>query len=100
MFIRNMDEAYQTYQENKLKEFENLCSRCGNCCGAAEGDPCQHLIKADDGKYFCDIYDERFGLRASKSGREFMCVPIRQILFKSWSGSWRCAYKKALARQI
>jgi hypothetical protein len=95
-----MENEYISYQENKLKQFESLCVRCGSCCGAADNDPCQHLILDKDGKYFCNTYENRFGLQKSKSGREFLCVPIRQILFQSWSGSWKCAYKKALSGQI
>ncbi|MFH1655309.1 MAG: hypothetical protein ABH954_01710 [Candidatus Omnitrophota bacterium] len=95
-----MRDEYRSYQENKLKEFEVSCTRCGSCCGVADNDPCQHLVLGNEGKYSCDIYENRFGLRKSRNGREFICVPIRQILFRSWLGSWKCAYKKALSRQI
>jgi len=88
-----MDKDYQVYQEEKLRQYEALCKRCGACCGAFEDDPCEHLFLSEENKFACDIYENRFGLRKTKSGREFICVPIRQILFKSWLGSWRCSYK-------
>ncbi|MFC1703828.1 hypothetical protein ACFL1E_03465 [Candidatus Omnitrophota bacterium] len=90
-----MDLEYQSYLEQKSKEQETLCKRCGVCCGAIEADPCQHLIRSDDGLYSCAIYDCRFGLQKTKSGREFLCVPIRSILHKPWLGSWQCSYKKS-----
>jgi hypothetical protein len=93
-----MNSEYISYQDKKLEEFEALCRRCGACCGALDNDSCQHLLLGKDGKYSCNIYENRFGLHKTKSGREFICVPIRQILFKSWSGSWNCAYKKTLSR--
>ncbi|MBM3248735.1 MAG: hypothetical protein FJZ10_04910 [Candidatus Omnitrophica bacterium] len=93
-----MEDQYNTYQENKLKEFEDACLRCGNCCGAADNNPCEHLILDKDGKYFCDIYENRFGLHKAKNGNVFLCVPIRNILFKSWTGSEKCVYKKMLVR--
>jgi len=89
---------YQEYQKNKQKEYESLCSRCGACCGSFEGDPCEHLIMDEEGKYYCNTYENRFGLKRSRNGREFLCVPIRKILSESWSGSWRCNYKKELRR--
>jgi len=95
-----MENEYISYQENKLKQFESMCARCGSCCGVADNDPCQHLILDKDSKYLCNIYEKRFGLQKSKSGREFLCVPIRSILLKSWFCSWKCAYKKALSGQI
>ncbi|MFC1594403.1 hypothetical protein ACFL38_03655 [Candidatus Omnitrophota bacterium] len=93
-----MEQNYQKYQEEKLKQHEALCKRCGACCGVFEGDPCQHLQLDADNRYFCDTYDDRLGLKKSRSGREFRCVPIRSILFKPWTDSWHCNYKKDLRR--
>ena len=85
---------YQIYQIKKEKEFEDICIRCGNCCGAQD-DPCIHLIKQPDGKYYCDIYASRKGLQKTLSGKLFNCVSIRDILHKDWSGNWNCAYKRS-----
>ena len=91
-----MNEAYNKYQEIKEKEQERLCKKCGACCGIFDKDPCIHLSRIKDKEYVCGIYEERLGLRKSISGREFFCVPIRNILHKSWNGSLNCAYKKVL----
>ncbi len=90
-----MDE-YELHQAQKKQEYEALCNRCGACCGALDKDPCEHLKLAEDKKYSCDIYSHRFGLRSTVGGKKFLCIPIRRILFKSWSGSELCAYKKSL----
>ena len=95
--MRDKDfNIYQATQEAKERKYESLCLRCGACCGAFEDDPCSHLKKDDEIKYFCDIYEKRFGLQKTVGGRDFVCMPIRDILFKSWSGSWRCVYKKTI----
>ena len=70
---------YEIYQINKEKEFEGLCLRCGNCCGA-QSDPCSHLILQADGKYLCDIYPSRGGMQKTHSGNFFECVALRTIL--------------------
>lgn len=87
-----------TYLENKHIEDEALCKHCGACCGILDKDPCQHLKTKDGNLTYCDIYNERFGLRQTVSGKYFLCVPIRSILHKSWSGSYQCAYKKRLLK--
>ena len=92
------DNRYQKLQAEQLEEWESLCTRCGACCGALDGDPCEHLIELPDGKYSCSIYNHRFGLHKTRSGRPFRCVPIRKILHKSWPGDECCAYKKLLKR--
>lgn len=84
-------EALQRLQEEK---WEALCGRCGACCGTFDGDPCEHLDKDQKGLYFCRIYENRFGLRKTRGGREFMCVPIRNILHQSWPGDECCGYKR------
>jgi len=86
---------YIEYQLKKEIEFERLCKRCGNCCGAKE-DPCVHLVFDANGKSFCSIYNNRIGLHKTRSGKDFRCVMIRQILNTDWPGSQHCAYKKRL----
>ncbi len=88
---------YEIYQINREKEFENVCRRCGNCCGAGD-DPCIHLILQPDGKYLCDIYESRGGMQKTRSGKFFECVSIRRILHEEWSGRWKCAYIRECLR--
>lgn len=88
-----MQMDYKIYQIQREQEFEDMCLRCGNCCGAQD-DACIHLIKQSDDKYFCDIYDSRGGTQKTRSGKFFKCVSLRQILYEEWQGSWKCAYKK------
>ncbi len=89
-------EDYELYQDKRRQEYEALCKRCGACCGALDKDPCEHLKPAENNKYLCDIYAHRFGLRSTVAGKKFLCIPIRKILFKTWSGSELCAYKKVI----
>ena len=86
------EELYDQIQDKKLQEHEALCMRCGACCGVLEGDPCAHLKKEKDGKYFCDVYDNRFGLQKTVKGEPVLCVPIRNMLHKTWWGRTQCAY--------
>jgi hypothetical protein len=75
-----MDEvAYLQKQEEELIKYEALCRRCGACCGAFDGDPCEHLKKDESGKYFCPVYDQRIGVHKTVSGKQFACVPIRDL---------------------
>lgn len=92
--MRQEDE-YLNYFEKKNKEWENLCKQCGGCCGAYD-DPCQHLKKGPVGKYYCDIYEQRFGLRRTLKGEEFNCVLIKEILHTRWEKDYLCYYKKHL----
>lgn len=88
-----MDEAfYYETQDRKLHEHEAKCKRCGACCGVLEGDPCEHLQRGADGRYLCDIYENRFGLRKTVKGEPVLCVPIRNMLHKTWWGRTQCAY--------
>lgn len=84
---------YQRHQQESEKRWEQLCTRCGACCGVAEGDPCEHLIELSNHKYACAIYENRFGIHKTKSGRSFQCVPIRNILHINWPGDQCCGYK-------
>ncbi|MBN1794727.1 MAG: hypothetical protein JW844_07155 [Candidatus Omnitrophica bacterium] len=86
------DREYWEYLKQKQEEYEALCRRCGACCGVKDGDPCEHLRRAADGTFFCTIYNDRFGLRKTVGGNEIVCVPIRNILHKTWSGKSTCAY--------
>lgn len=88
------ETRFKNLQEKEEQLWEAKCLRCGACCGVVEGDPCQELRKAEDGKYFCSVYETRFGLRKTINGRIFRCVPIREILHQSWLGDSCCGYKK------
>ncbi len=88
------DLSYQNWQQKQLDAWENKCTRCGACCGVAEGDPCEHLVEASKGKYICSIYENRFGFHKTVSGKVFECVSIRQILHKWWPGDQCCGYKR------
>lgn len=87
-------QRYEHLQLRQQQEWESTCRRCGACCGAADGDPCEHLVMLTQGGYACSIYENRFGTRKTVEGRVFQCVPIRDILFESWSGDRCCGYKK------
>ncbi len=86
-------KAYEAWQQKQHEQWEAKCGRCGACCGAFDGDPCEHLRKGDQG-YFCQIYDTRFGLHKTVSGKDINCVPIRKILHSKWPGDECCRYKK------
>ncbi|MFA5311666.1 MAG: hypothetical protein WC355_05125 [Candidatus Omnitrophota bacterium] len=75
-----MDEAaYLKKQEEEEARYEALCRRCGACCGALDGDPCEELRKNELGEYFCPVYDHRIGMHRTVSGKQFACVPIRYL---------------------
>ena len=84
-------DAYTAYQEKKFEAYEALCKRCGGCCGAFDGDPCEHLL-SNNGSYNCDMYDTRHGLRKTKSGKSFMCVPIKDVINRLWYARPGCGY--------
>ena len=90
------DLRYRASQERQSQAWESQCTRCGACCGAIEGDPCEHLAKDESGKYFCRIYETRFGLRRAVSGRYFRCVPIRDILHQNWPGDQLAVIKRPI----
>lgn len=87
-------EQYLNWQELRQSLWESMCGRCGACCGIIEGDPCEHLKKQREGRYFCEIYENRFGIHKTITGRTINCVPIRDILNKFWPGDQCCGYKK------
>ncbi len=88
-------DRYQELLSVKEKEWEARCTMCGACCGALE-DPCENLRKNPNGKYFCNVYDRRFGKWKTVSGKDLVCVPIRDKLSRgeSWPGDEHCGYKK------
>ena len=91
------NSRYQQLQKAQEAQWEAKCGRCGACCGAFDGDPCEHLRRGSAGagrQYFCAIYQHRFGTHKTLSGKEIRCVPIRQILYTSWPGDACCGYKK------
>ncbi|MCF7877336.1 MAG: hypothetical protein K9M14_03305 [Candidatus Omnitrophica bacterium] len=83
----------QKHLEKKEEDWENLCLRCGACCGAYD-DPCLHLRKGKNNKFYCNIYHNRFGIRKTVRGELFRCVPIKQLLNTHWEEDRRCPYKK------
>ncbi len=89
------DQKYQNFQKEKFLEWEALCGRCGACCGSVD-DPCENLVKSEDGRYACSTYENRFGFHKTISGKTIECVPIRNILHMSWPGDQCCGYKKAI----
>jgi len=78
-------------------DFELICYKCGICCGAYDGDPCEHLTVRSDGSYSCRIYTNRFGKHHTINGIEMECVPILEILRKEgFAGDHLCAYRDYL----
>lgn len=71
---------YIKKQEEDFSQHEALCRRCGFCCGAEAGEPCINLKKDTAGRYFCAAYDNRLGPQTTVSGKNFTCVPIREVL--------------------
>ena len=84
---------YNDWQDTRSKQWESLCTRCGACCGALD-DPCENL-RETGGRYYCAVYERRFGTWKTVSGQEINCVPIREKLGRgeSWPGDERCGYK-------
>lgn len=79
------------------EKFEEICDRCGACCGAYDNDPYFHLKKKEDGTYYCDIYEDRFGFHRTVNGNRIRCIPIKKRLGQGpWIGDGLCAYKKML----
>ncbi|MCK5451569.1 MAG: hypothetical protein KAI70_07375 [Candidatus Omnitrophica bacterium] len=70
-------DKYNKNMEERQKKFEAICVRCGECCGS-EDDPCENLVKKNDGTCFCSDYESRLGPRKTISGFSFNCVPIQE----------------------
>ncbi len=89
------DEArYEALTQKQSLAWEAKCTRCGSCCGVADGDICENLEMRTNGLYACRIYETRFGMRKTLSGRVFQCVPLRWIINQHWPGDHLCGYKK------
>ncbi|MBN3039872.1 MAG: hypothetical protein JW867_01970 [Candidatus Omnitrophica bacterium] len=86
---------YQKRLETMEKRWEDLCIRCGGCCGAFD-DPCVYLRKGKDNRYSCSIYPHRLGERVTVAGEKFDCVQLRKIINTHWKNDHLCVYKKIL----
>jgi len=73
------DTAYYKKLQEQEVSYEALCRRCGECCGAFGKDPCEHLVRAVDGRYACSAYADRLGPQKTVSGTIFICVTIRDV---------------------
>ena len=90
-----MSKDFASYLQEKEEQWENLCIRCGGCCGAFD-DPCKHLKRDDKGLCHCEIYEERLGTKETVGGEKFDCVPIKEIINNHWPNDHFCVYKKVL----
>ena len=90
---RKKTEFSRAYFQGKEKEWEDMCIRCGGCCGSFD-DPCAHLARDEAGKYYCLIYEERYGDRRTVKGESFRCVHITQVWNTHWKNDYLCAYKQ------
>ena len=87
-----MDSAkYNALQEESLLRFESICTRCGRCCGSKDGDPCAKLRTDSEGKYYCEIYEQRLGPQKTVRDRIFNCVPISEVIKYGYARP-DCAY--------
>jgi len=73
------DDAYLKKLAERSAAYEKLCRRCGECCGANSDDPCNNLVKLEDGTYLCSRYEDRRGPQQTRSGKIFTCVDIRDV---------------------
>ncbi len=87
-------KAYARLQAKQKDRWENICRRCGACCGVVDGDPCENLVQIKDRVYICKDYENRLGEHRTRSGQVMKCVNIRDILHKSWPGADKCAYRR------
>ena len=86
----------KTFELMTDAEFEAICNRCGACCGAYNGDPCEELRRDTEGSYYCAVYEDRLGPHLTVKGVEMDCVSIVEKLKYSWEGDEKCAYKKMI----
>ena len=88
-------DRYDQYLLNQEQAWNARCTRCGSCCGADE-DPCENLQLLSPGLYACQVYERRFGAWRTRSGKSFVCVPIRDKIAQgqSWPGDENCGYTK------
>ena len=85
-------EKYIEYQEEEFQRYESICQRCGACCGSKDGDHCANLAKDSAGKYYCKVYETRFGPQKTISGKWFNCTPIREVIVHEGARPG-CAYR-------
>jgi len=90
----NSSKRLKTLVKDKSQCLESLCRQCGACCGSLEDDPCEHLVRFANGKYFCNIYENRFGMHKTVNGNSFRCVSIFKILKSRWFRQYDCPYKE------
>ena len=62
-------KQYEEHQKSQEVKHESVCNRCGICCGVRDDDLCLHLQQDSDGKYSCNLYHRRFGVRKTTKGR-------------------------------
>ncbi|MFP4548238.1 MAG: hypothetical protein ACLFQM_08890 [Fidelibacterota bacterium] len=86
----------KTFELMTDEEFESICNRCGACCGAFDGDPCEELRQDENGHYYCAVYETRLGKHYTLAGLEMDCVSIIKKLKYTWVGDEKCAYKKMI----
>jgi uncharacterized cysteine cluster protein YcgN (CxxCxxCC family) len=96
--MKRSDSFDEFRYENKIAakkaEFESLCVRCGECCGAYDGDPCQNLqFDTCSNSYYCQDYENRLGPQKTIAGKLFECVPILENI-KRGCYHEKCAYKR------
>ena len=84
-------DKYQSYMSEKQKRYEDICLRCGKCCGADTAGQCRNLIKQDDGKFYCSNYEHRLGQQLTIDNKTFTCIPI-DLLVKHGTAPEGCAY--------
>lgn len=75
--------------------YESRCKRCGACCGSKGDDPCRNLRRDEIGRYYCEIYDKRYGTQFTASGKSFSCVPIK-YMFEYRAPYENCGYIEAI----
>ncbi len=81
--------------------FEDICCRCGICCGSEDGDPCENLRTDKDGKYYCSIYENRFATHKTVNGTIIKCVPIEAALRSNPELRKKCSYAKfSIKKQV
>ena len=86
----NRLQQHNAFDANLIKELQKTLDEFAQ-------DSSIRVIKINaNGKYFCAVYDRRFGKWRTVSGKEFECVPIREKIAKgeSWPGDEHCGYKK------
>jgi len=74
------------------------CARCGICCGATDGHPCERLRWDAKGMTSCEIYDTRLGPHRTTTGMAFVCVPIQKIIEMN-GGYASCSYVREIIRR-